>query len=453
MEKAKKSEMRSLSNDEFLALSRKLDNYHAVFYKFWLIGKPFFTEDVKTACVSFDRMRHGQAISFLFNPKFWDSLDENIRMFVICHEMLHIILNHGVRIMGISDSDMELANRALDVVVNHLLVKNFGFKREELGWIGKEGCWVDTVFPGQNIPENENFEYYFDLLKSNKKVGPTSGLESGAGSGRGKGAGSKGDGVGKTIVIDDHNGLLESASDAREIVDKLNDMLSNDDKNSLRDMIKKHFSNPKGISAGGLQAGLGTGGWMFVDVGKVSKKKKWETVIKKWSKKYLAKDCYDFEQWARINRRLATLSRDLMLPSEMEEDRPKEDKIEVYFFQDVSGSCIHLKERFLKAAKSLPGDRFKVRAFSFDTCVHAIDLKSGKIYGGGGTSFSVLEKKIQEIMRSEKVQYPKAIFVITDGYGDRIKPQIPKNWYWFLSVNCKSYIPAESSIFELKNFE
>ena len=397
------SPARSLTNEEFLEMSMKLDNFHGVFYRLWLMGKPIFTDEIKTACVSFDRMKHGQAISFLFNPNFWDSINEDTRLFVICHEMLHIILNHGVRICNIDNNDLDIANRALDVVVNHLLVRNFSFDRLKLDWINTEGCWTDTVFPNGNISDSENFEYYFNLLKSKRIVLPLSSLGLGSDGNKGKkgnggkgkkgekGNGKDGDNGGGGIVIDDHSGLLESIDDVREIIDKLNNVLSDDEKNTIKDLIKKHYSHSdsgNSSSPGGLEAGTGTGGWMFVDVGKVVKKRKWETVIKKWSKKFLNTDCYDYEQWARMNRRFATLGGSLLLPSEMEEDRPKEDMIEVYFFQDVSGSCIHLKERFLKAAKSLPEDRFKVRAFSFDTRVHEIDLKTGKIYGGGGTSFT-----------------------------------------------------------------
>ena len=44
-----------------------------------------------------------------------------------------------------------------------------------------------------------------------------------------------------------------------------------------------------------------------------------------------------------------------------------------------------------------------------------------------------------------------AVFVITDGAGDYIKPENPKKWYWFLSENYRSCIPKNSYIFSLKD--
>ena len=46
-----------------------------------------------------------------------------------------------------------------------------------------------------------------------------------------------------------------------------------------------------------------------------------------------------------------------------------------------------------------------------------------------------------------------AVFVITDGYGDVFLPEKKKNWYWFLSEDAKNYIPKESKVFMLEDFE
>ena len=46
-----------------------------------------------------------------------------------------------------------------------------------------------------------------------------------------------------------------------------------------------------------------------------------------------------------------------------------------------------------------------------------------------------------------------AVFVITDGAGDYVKPENAKKWYWFLSENYTNCIPKNSNIFLLKDYE
>jgi len=104
----------------------------------------------------------------------------------------------------------------------------------------------------------------------------------------------------------------------------------------------------------------------------------------------------DHEQWARVNRRfvgIASSMSNMFLPSEMEIEEKEEEKkkIKVVFFLDTSGSCQHLAERFFKAAKSLDSKKFDVELYCFDTRCYKTSLESGRLYGFGGTSFSILE--------------------------------------------------------------
>jgi hypothetical protein len=190
-----------------------------------------------------------------------------------------------------------------------------------------------------------------------------------------------------------------------------------------------------------------------VNPGKVKKKRKWETVIKEWSKQFTKTDDDSVEQWARTARRYAGISGDLFIPSEVDHDKFKEGRIQVWFFQDCSGSCIGLKDRFFRAAKSLPEDRFDVKMHTFDDEVYECDLEKNAVYGYGGTSFECIEEYIQKYIKKNKQKYPKAVFCITDGYGDYVKPEKPENWHWFLSTSCVDYLPENSYYYELKDFE
>jgi len=108
---------KKLTNEEFLLIARDLELHHAIFSKIWNVGKPRFTDKIPTACVTFDK--EGNHLDFQFNPVFWDSLTPYERNFVICHECLHIMLSHGVRL---KELNKDFGNIAADVVINEMLL-------------------------------------------------------------------------------------------------------------------------------------------------------------------------------------------------------------------------------------------------------------------------------------------------------------------------------------------
>jgi hypothetical protein len=427
-----------ISREEWFAISSSLEEHHAVFYKVWQMGKPHFTDDVETAAVQFDET--GNFIWFHFNPKFWKTLNHYNKLFVI-------------RISDAPRINRNACNAALDVVVNHTLLRNFGFERDKI-INGEKLCWVDTVYKGRKPlpPDDEMYEFYYNLFEKVYGHG-------------GQGEGDDGDGdntMGSMPggTVDDHSKMGNSQSDEwGKVIDKLSEGLSDEEKDSLKKMVQKHFQKPdgKGQDALNTQAGTGTGGqWVFASVQKVKKKKKWETVIKKWSAKYMKTSDKEIEQWARINRRMVMLPKGMFLPTDMEveEDADEKTRIKVYFYLDTSGSCWGLKDRFFAAAMSLPEERFDIRLFCFDTQVQETTLESRKIYGGGGTSFHILEDFIQKDIKAKGDKYPEAVFVITDGYGDRVNPERPEKWYWFITAGgTRSYINKDCNFFNLDEFE
>jgi len=417
----------SISVEEWNEISSQLEIHHALFYQLWQMGRPVFDTNIKTAAVRFNEQ--GQYVEFVFNPEFWSELTSYERRFVICHESLHVIFNHGIRMLNTKQPDV--CNVAMDIVVNHSLIEKFGFHRKQLS-MDKELCWIDTVFKdpvvAKKVEFNKTFEYYFSKIK--KEV-PNLSMGS----------------------IDDHSDLPQMGSkEWDEVIKRLDETLSDEEKAGIKDLVEKHTQTlPKGQGKGRGTQGLGA--WHFVTKQPVKKKRKWETVIRKWAKKYMKRDIETVEQWVRPARRMALLPKDLLLPSEVDYDSWSQDRIQVWFFQDCSGSCIGLKDRFFKAAKSLPKERFDVKMHTFDTRVFEVDINQGRVRGGGGTSFSCMENYIQQYMKKHKVPYPKAVFVITDGMGNMVRPQHPDNWYWFLSYNYRYCIPKESHVFMLNDFE
>lgn len=393
---------------EWSDLLFSLEEHHAIFHRLWRIGRPKFSSDIDTAAVQFDKT--GRFVAFLFNPDFWSSLDAYNKMFVICHECLHLILNHGVRIKDSSFSNVTACNQCLDVVVNQLLVDSFNFDKDKIA--NCEGyCWIETVFPDQVVPKDESFEYYYNLYEK-----------------------SYGDGFpsDKICTVDEHGSLEEF--DNSLPVKEAGKELSEFEKNSLLPAFK-HM----GVK--------GTSSWATVFAEKKIKKK-WESVIKNWSinRKSSFKD---LEQWARLNRRLSLMPNDLSLPSDMEVEDPLPERLRVQFFLDSSGSCWGLKDRFFSAALSLDERVFDVDLFCFDVSVHRVDLREKLVVGGGGTLFSSIEEFV-----TGQDKYPEAVFVVTDGCGGKVSPRFPERWHWFLTgKECARFIPKGSSLYDLSDFE
>lgn len=429
-------------SDEFLEISRELQKHHAIFHKFWKLGNPIFTDKVKTAAVEFDKL--GECINFYLNEKFWKTLTLEQKQFVIAHECLHVLFYHGVRAALVDPKSRKMANLAMDVVVNHTLEDNFDFDRKAIDPNGNY-CWIDTVFKDvkPSPPIGKSFEYYFNLLKQNPPEEPESGEGQPEPQG-GKGEQKQGSG---DQLVDDHE-FLESFNN-QEFEEQVQDILNNYDTDKLPELIEKET---KDIEQQIKQAGLTPGqiAKLAVLVKRVIKKK-WETVIKRWTQKFNFDK--EEEQWVRKSRRMESMPSDLMLPSEQEVEFEEKNRIRVAFFQDTSGSCAHLADRFFAAASSLDPTRFDVDMYCFDTQVYPTTLASKKLYGFGGTTFTCIENYIQNDCKQKGKRYPAAVFVITDGYGDRVFPEQPDKWYWFLSHDYKDCIPNTCNTFMLKDFE
>lgn len=408
-------------------IGQRLEDYNSLFRLFWDYGNIEFDISHQTAWIEFDP-KGGDFISFKFNPKFWNSISDYMKEFVICHELLHIFLNHSKRGIEFPKQERFLVNQAQDIVVNHLLIDRFGFEKDKIdNW--KDYCWVDTCFNDISIPFDRSFEYYLDLLKQNNESP-------------------------KHNTIDEHVELDDSAiKNIKSYIESFSNSLTKEDVRQMNNLDSKELDN----SLVNNLAGNECGHWGKVNAGKGKVKRKWESIVKKWEQKYLSIDDTSHERWDRINRRYNHIlrERNAFLPTEciVEDSTFKEKKITVFFFLDSSGSCAHLADRFFTAARSLDKRKFNIRLFCFDTDVIEIDIKKNKIYGFGGTAFNIIENKIQLLMKQENIKYPSAVWIITDGWGNRVTPKHPERWNWFLTNDFKDYIPKKSNIFMLKDFE
>ncbi len=417
-----------LEQEEFAAIAEGLEGFNSLFYKLWDIGRPQWCDTIPTAGVGFDE--DGEYISFLFNKEFWDKCTPYERLFVVAHECLHVFLNHGIRTKD--GDDHQVCNSALDVVVNETLLSGFGFQRDRISF-ADDLCFRDTVFTKQGIhaDPNESFEYYYNLLSQNTTYIKLNVVVLGSGE------------DGGPSVLDDHSKFI--GKDLSDIAAEAAGTLDDKEKEELRKAIESQLNTPAGKAA--------LGNLSLTKPLSHKKSLKWKEVVRK---QFLRAEGGPEEQWGMRSRRQNMLPSDAILPSERDNDGLFR-RTEVCLFLDNSGSCASLKDQFFTAALSLPSNEFRVRAFSFDTNVYEIDLKSLKIRGGGGTAFAPIEHTLLKI-EGATGRYPQLVFVITDGYGTQVNPKHPKRWHWFLQDErqkdnvLKHYAPKECHAHILKDF-
>lgn len=449
-------ELPEFPREVFWEYSRKLEVYNGLFTKLWQIGSPRFTRSIDTACVAFNQ--RGDCIDFLFNYDFWQELDEKNRLFIICHELLHVFLSHGKRLQGLNK---KIANWAADVVINEMLVNGFGFLYSEIK-DAEEYCWFSTIFKDEpNIEKDRNFEFYYRKLydkapKINVKI-----VEGNAGH-----DGLEGVEDGLSGKIED---LMNQLSDEekeelenkikKEIESKIKEDGGSDDKKDKQSKSKlQNDKNDKGESSGSLAGTVAGNIIKHLQKSKIKVKRKWETVIHHWARKHVWKSDKVKDQFIRKHRRFHTINmKDAFLPTEMEVNEVNKEKrrINLLFIMDSSGSCISLSERFFNAGLSLPKDRFNVSMMCFDTNSYLLskdDIKSRRIMGGGGTDFNCVVNYYNKLEKK-----PDIIFVLTDGYFYTItglSEQDSRKFYWFLTEGGSThYIPKQSKIYYLKNFD
>lgn len=402
--------------EEYLSIARDLEKHSMLFNRLWEAGRPVFVADIPTSAVRLNK--ENDVLEFVLNEKFWNSLDDYSKRFVISHECAHIALKHGSRGAALEKKyTHEAQNIAMDISINHLLCKYFDFERGQIS-CGQTLCWIDTVFPPeQKVLEDKAFEYYLEQMKS---------LPSGEG------------GIpmfaGEGVPLDD-----PSASTDNGITKWLEEQVAN-----IGIGISQEDLDEAEHKLAGKESSLNT--WLTINT-KPIPKKKWMTLIKNWNKKTLDED--EAGQWTKTNRRYASLPSEFFLPTDNSEDNFGKHKVRIYLFLDVSGSCFAARERFLIAAQSIPPKFFDIKTFAFDDRAIEIDLKENRIPLGSGTNFNSIEQTLLKLK-----EYPEVVWVFTDGEDKLTSAKHPERWSWFLLPNGRrTGIPKKSKIYMLDTFE
>lgn len=397
--------MNKLKESDKLILLDQLEYHNLFFRTLWEVSEIYLCETTtETALVTID----DDHIRFVFNPVFWNKHSLKFKLFVICHEQLHLMLDHINR-LAFNTGNIQLKNIAADISVNHMLIRNYDFDRDVDIPDWRNFCWVDTVFIDKpNIPTNETAEYYYAQLISNNISCDQS-------------------------TIDDHGKFDPITNKAvTQAIDTASSQWVNQPPSNIpleywKEQIQSHIQN-KVVQIVDIQP----------------KKQSWKAVYNRIIKSIFEQKQIDC--WYSTDRRYTLLPNDLMLPSVREID--VYSKVKVHIYLDTSGSCVEDAKYFLNSSFTFDKDLFEIKRFGFDVNVYDIPNKPPyKLKGFGGTSFNCIQKHVNSCTQVD------AVFVFTDGDADLITPINPIKWFWMILPNgTKSNIYSKCNIIDLAKY-
>ena len=313
-----------------------------------------------------------------YNPDFVLTLSSDLTKSAIVHEVSHCMFEHPVR-RGAREP--RLWNMAADYAIN-LMLKNAGFQ------IGKN--WLlDTKYADMSA------EHIYDLLKDEQNKG---------------GGGTEGPGTGEPggALCDVKDGGTDQAEMAEQAMEWKIAVAQ------AAQMAKQHGKIPKGMER------------FIEEVG--TPQIPWREVLQRFITQ-LAKDDY---AWSRPNKKY--LSQGMYLPS-LHSERMGEIAVVIDTSGSIDQPTLDAFGAEIKAIVSTVRPT-KTTVIYCDAAINHIDEFSPedelqfKMYGGGGTDFSVVAQYL-----NSKEDLPIAVCYLTDGYASfRFDPP-PVPWLWCLTTN------------------
>lgn len=421
-----------------------LSDYDSIFKVIYRFSNIIFDPIIPTACVSFNEYSTDKKfINMKFNPYLWNALNTETKLFIICHECMHIIYEHGYRLpkkdtINIISEDEDSAtleinynsmwNIATDIFINHNLLNNFKFLSNNLNiWFTYNLSFIDTVFKEQDLFNkvlyNKNSDYYFYLLLDKSKEEQSK--------------------IIKKFLDGDILDLIQKC--------KSNGKISKNNSKKIKDEIQKDISRSKNAEkkVEDLNKELQDLD-QTTEPGNEESNTKYKIPSKKNTKAYnwnlflknvlLVDDVNtNYYSFNRINNKYLHIMKNnnIIIPSELDDSDIGYVKPSCAVYMDVSGSCIHLTDRFWEVVNSIPEDLYSLNIYVFDVSVREVK-KGDTIHDvGGGTSFYCIVDHYNKLK-----QKPIKSFVITDGFGDNCSDILknPSDWIWLLEKNNSSSI-------------
>ena len=345
--------------------------------------------------------------NLFFNPEFFLGLDPDERIFLVLHEVMHNVYNHGIR-LGFRDHTTW--NEAGDYVINDdLIQRGFKMPKDGLHDVGYRGMSADGVYEDL-ISKKDKGQSNAPAPWQDIKAPPDSQQGDGTPDPNGNGQGGQGQNQGLGGVqaptaqeVEDHNkNLLTQATQASQMSGDKAGTVPGSLERTLEEMLKPKLP--------------------------------WNKILAKFLFS-LNKNDYS---WRKPNRRF--ISQGIIMPSLYSEGVGRID-----FAIDTSGSVSKSDfDRFISEIgyvfKAFKPTEVGVMQFdsilqSNDKCCSVQDFMKLEFKGGGGT-------QIEPVLEAYKSNNSKALIILTDGYLHQsidIDPKKPVVWCIY---DNPSFIPA-----------
>lgn len=335
--------------------------------------------------------------NLFFNPEFFLGLDPDERIFLVLHEVMHNVYNHGIR-LGFRDH--RTWNEAGDYVINDdLIQRGFKMPKDGLHDIGYRGMSADEVYEDLINKKNKG--------QSNAPA-PWQDVQAPPDSQQGNGnQGQGGNGQGQQNQQPQGLGGIPAPS-AQEVEDHNKNLLTQ------ATQASQMSGDKAGTVPGSLERTLDE---------MLKPKLPWNKILAKFLFS-LNKNDYS---WRKPNRRF--ISQGIVMPSLHSEGVGRID-----FAVDTSGSVSESDfNRFISEIgyvfKTFNPKEIGVMQFdsvlqSNDKCCSVQDFLKIKFSGGGGT-------RIEPVLEVFKDNDAKALIILTDGYlyhGEELDPKKPVIW-------------------------
>lgn len=404
--------------EKAVADMEKINNYLAA--EVCKLGYPVATDIIPTACVGWDDNK--KKVIFWFNPEFAKTLSDEEFCFVVAHEGIHLVNAHVFLIYNEMEkmkrqkkSQAEVSlfmrrmNIAMDCVVNDSLTNLYNFPKVLEG--DPNDPTKIKVFYGQptvgtDCEDLTAMEVYYMLPEeeSSPMLDAWENLDN--------------HDLWKSFF--DENGKFK-----QDFVDTIRNFVSKNLQNSsftdnelqqIQDIKQsmKDCTDPYVAKTGREM----TGDLRPVD-GTDRRALNWNKILYKFVDTFKPEDV-----WSKPNRKLIPSYPDIILPSWKDQEKEK-----IFCAVDVSGSIDYdALKLFISVLRNTP-KRFEIDAITFNTSCYEYDIFGKNMpAAGGGTNFGIIEDYIQNNFK----KYPKAVFILTDGWGTYVNPKHADRWGWLL---------------------
>lgn len=396
-------------------------------------------------------------LTFFYDPAFLDTLSYRSALFILEHELLHLVLDHiprNLEVLARCTSDLErrkaahVANIAMDAAVNPLLRSNVGFAETEAATVAmmraaraergdlSEDRRDGMVLPEKyDLPEDGTYELYQWMLASRLKDqdvgdGPSHAIWidddlQGDGDGEGEGTGSpstNGQGKGNipSLARVSSDMLMTEAAALRDEI-----------KEHLRKVVRALGSSGRGTLPGNLSEWLET---YLAD-----------PIIPWWT---IFATRARMSRVAKSHRSVQVQNRTLLALSEEDASiipapgRVRDQAWRVFLYVDTSGSMSSESLQIVKSELEhmlAVDEGMEIRYMQGDTTTQLdVVLKTGdkipgQMEGRGGTDFDAYFLHMQQYVGVDE-KTPDIVIVYTDGYApgvqpdSRLPPEIPVVW-------------------------